>query len=394
MIILTSIFISFLSLSSSDCILDSSTAYISKEISLNDDLMKKYGDCHQVMENTTVTVSLRFAVKTFKFLHDNFILHSWAFLSWHDDHLTWNPEDYDGIHSVSVSIMTIWTPQIHLDNELEFETEILDPPILNCKVSYMGIVSCIPKVTHIIQCISVLNNWPYDTQTCTFNYTVKNNVKLSYPPSKAVSTVGAEYATGWIIVAYEYTHPDELIDTMSVVLTIERVAALLAAINVIPLVTVAVLCVTAIFIDVNKTLRVFMLCFSLACDFVFVQTINENIPRGGIGAPKVLNFLKASIFMTAITIVATFALRNLRKKTKPTPTWVNIVNDFLLKNSIKTFIGPIWDPELHEDDTIKKSLQDWNTFTYILNSVNIVTYIIIYFVLYLIYIPRPIPVIV
>ncbi|XP_041984073.1 acetylcholine receptor subunit beta-like [Aricia agestis] len=386
--------LSFIGLSSSECVLDSSTPHISKEASLHKHLIANYKISKQPTRMKNVSVNIRFLLKTFQFFNEEeeFLVHSWVFVSWHDDCLTWKPEEYDSIDNTLIKTMHIWTPQIAMDNELAFEYGIFYSPLQRCQVFHTGLVACVPRVTDIVTCNSVLDNWPYDIQTCNLIYTIKNNVSLSYPSSKPITMLGAEYGTGWTIVAYAYTHPENLKDKFTLSITVERTAALLAAINVSPAILIAVLGVGALFIDVRNTLRVYLLCFCLACNFTFVQIINENIPKGGVGSPKVLMFLRNSILMTAISVVVTFALKNLRKYTKPTPTWVIQINDFVTKDARKKFIWPKWEADCCEDESTKKIMEDWNTFSFVSNFFLLIAYLLCYFILFLIYIPNPTPV--
>lgn len=36
---------------------------------------------------------------------------------WQDDHLSWDPKDYDGVQEIHISSDDIWTPDISLYNK-------------------------------------------------------------------------------------------------------------------------------------------------------------------------------------------------------------------------------------------------------------------------------------
>ena len=84
-------------------------------------------------------------------------------MTWIDELLVWNPEDYYGIEDVVFKQQDIWYPDITTVSSTDLSRF---PDTGKVRVNYKGIVSLF--VSHRIEsvCIFNLRHWPFDKQTC------------------------------------------------------------------------------------------------------------------------------------------------------------------------------------------------------------------------------------
>ncbi|CAH0403579.1 unnamed protein product [Chilo suppressalis] len=108
-----------------------------------------------------------------------FTVNGWLHLTWSDDRLTWNPEDFNGINKTNYWSYVFWAPILELNNRIE--NEIYETFYGMCSLESTGSVTCNPRVNEEVRCVSSVQNWPYDTKKCKLDYgisSLQNNVGL------------------------------------------------------------------------------------------------------------------------------------------------------------------------------------------------------------------------
>lgn len=100
----------------------------------------------------------------------NFLCVSLVFSqTWTDDHLKWNPSEYNNIASITESSENFWQPDLALYNSDVASSHNEFCKTANCVISSTGIVSCIPPCTHDAKCVPNYTRFPFDTQNCTLH---------------------------------------------------------------------------------------------------------------------------------------------------------------------------------------------------------------------------------
>lgn len=89
--------------------------------------------------------------------------------TWTDDHLKWNPSEYNNIASITESSENFWQPDLALYNSDVASSHNEFCKTANCVISSTGIVSCIPPCTHDAKCVPNYTRFPFDTQNCTLH---------------------------------------------------------------------------------------------------------------------------------------------------------------------------------------------------------------------------------
>ncbi|KAH3730744.1 hypothetical protein DPMN_056737 [Dreissena polymorpha] len=102
-------------------------------------------DVDEVMQTLKVSASLR--------------------LSWRDEHLVWNPSDYDGIQTGVYPQNSVWKPDVSLKNSVD-DFKTLGDQTLNVIVTSDGIVTWEPYQIFTSRCNFDITYFPFDRQAC------------------------------------------------------------------------------------------------------------------------------------------------------------------------------------------------------------------------------------
>lgn len=90
------------------------------------------------------------------------ILHKWK-----DSRLKWDPEHYEGIHSINIPSEQIWTPTIYL-NGSRYDHELASCQPVKCIVVYDSGIACTFPCHQSVACKGNSRDWPFDEQNCSF----------------------------------------------------------------------------------------------------------------------------------------------------------------------------------------------------------------------------------
>lgn len=83
--------------------------------------------------------------------------------------VTWVPASYSGVEYMYVSASDIWTPTLTVLNPTSSGTTSITFDEL-AYINYEGTVQVITTVALATQCDMDLNSFPYDSQTCTIEF--------------------------------------------------------------------------------------------------------------------------------------------------------------------------------------------------------------------------------
>lgn len=398
------VFLCFINLTMcKDCVIDNRVKETSWEYKLLKDLLTDYSYSQMINPGNcteTLKVGVQFALQNFRFLSNEevFQMYGWVFLTWYDYRLKWNSSDYGGIDKLTVTGWNIWTPGFKLFNsadedDLGYFTYLV---FAGCHVHSNGLVQCIPRVTHQTGCSTKLADWPYDTQKCSLHFGEFRmpGPKLVYTfnGTKGVSMIGAEYGSGWTIVDYERKENPNSTVQLTLTFEVEREAAGLAAIIMVPAIIVCILNLTSLVLE--GTVRIGVIFFSILLHFSLIQEISETIPKQSWDTPLVLLHARSSLFLTIFVCMLTFFLSFLRKRVVPPPVKVTAIIEYMYNGYMKYIIlhrqeTGVERLEYSEDLNVhKKAMDEWSDFANIVNSVCLIVFTIVYFCLFVSYMPK------
>lgn len=386
------------------------------EAKLSQDLMCAYNsDFRPVKDHrNAVNVSVRLAIKyiTFDSLEETFTIHSWVAMTWKDELLTWVPSNYADIKEIQMESHKIWTPQMALFNA-DASLYPTDSFYTTCLVASDGTVSCVPHLAHSGICRTTLRRWPYDVQNCTlyFGSWMHTGEQINFTFYKNQPVVLDDYhnGPGWKLLNVAHDRlpgkykccPNSTYPMLKYTFELKREAAGPAAIVIVPSIVIVLLTLTSLLLDVKDNIRLILACFSLFGHFTFLTEIGYDIPKHSSDTPIILLFVRDSMIMTLVAILATLLLMSLRRKVVHAPTWVVSACRLVSSGPGRYVVFTEFDPSdvsdkkrLAEEGTTSSTIEeksrasdDWIQFANLLNSCIFIISVLIYLILIFSYIP-------
>nr|QQH14672.1 nicotinic acetylcholine receptor beta 6 subunit [Blattella germanica] len=288
---------------------------------------------------TTVTISMKLR----KLTHDPYIcsviIHCWMIWEWKDEHLHWNPSDYEGVNTLNIASDEIWVPeiaQLSLSSYWEVERRI---PYGTCEVGSTGIVRCTSDSVYYSICNAELTYWPYDSLNCSLllgawmqegeEITIQitdNNVDLH------------EYEADhhWILDSATVTRHLEKYEVNSTIpwiqysFFIRRHASLYEATVVLPGILFSILVLTTFWILPEGSNRINLCCVAVICHYLQLQYVGWTLGGEGEKCPLVVLFYRDSLLLNCLAIFFAIVSRTLVSTTAAVPAWVSKYTGWIL----------------------------------------------------------------
>ncbi|XP_071824754.1 acetylcholine receptor subunit beta-like isoform X2 [Apostichopus japonicus] len=100
---------------------------------------------------------------------------SWITLTWRDERLTWDPNEFEGSDNVVVYFDEIWTPSIVLTHAMVLDgMQVVAADRGTIKLYYDGSVDLGGPYVQTTQCQMIIYYFPFDTQTCLLSFSPEN----------------------------------------------------------------------------------------------------------------------------------------------------------------------------------------------------------------------------
>ncbi|KAJ8962670.1 hypothetical protein NQ318_001064 [Aromia moschata] len=359
------------------------------------------------------TVYFRVVMKFFSLdINTNTLsIEAWMPTYWKDEHLTWTPADYNNITRIHLQTDEIWTPDVSIYNRA---SEGGDPTILSftkCSVTSKGNVLCVPSVHVDALCVPNLSLYPFDTQRCDlrFGSWVHKGEELNLRLVKDVmSTVDMEPNGEWEIANWTAKRnpgiykccPNTTYPSVEIVFNLKRLSGAHAASVVIPTIVAIILTLTSLILSPLNKDRFVLCCVNVIAQFMHVQYMSWQVPLKGDQIPLLLLFARDSLLLAVFTIVFTLLIKSLMQRGVAAPPAVVMVVSGVTGNRVGQYIFSNEDSiraiELTKDDedtaailktNSSNSSEAWVVFGKILDFTLFVIYIIVYFALFMKFVP-------
>ena len=122
-------------------------------------------------------------------------------LSWTDEFLRWDPENFDNLSHMIIPQGDIWKPYISLENSV-LKMGALGNPTQTVKVDSNGTVEWRPVEVFVTTCSVDVSNFPFDTQDCgiIFHSDGYENEEMEIKSSgNSIELHEYEGTSGWVI---------------------------------------------------------------------------------------------------------------------------------------------------------------------------------------------------
>ncbi|XP_077959923.1 5-hydroxytryptamine receptor 3A [Gasterosteus aculeatus] len=96
-----------------------------------------------------------------------FIPYVWTVMRWHNEYISWNPNDFCGIKTVSLPVEILWKPDLTIEEMTEKDKA---PPSPYLKINDNGDVEVKNDQVLISTCRLHIYNFPFDIQSCNLSF--------------------------------------------------------------------------------------------------------------------------------------------------------------------------------------------------------------------------------
>nr|AKQ12749.1 nicotinic acetylcholine receptor beta 2 subunit [Chilo suppressalis] len=378
--------LSFIHFAHSSCVIDNTSDDRRWLKKLHKHLKNDYNNIMQPNRART-KVNFGFFLRYYNFDDEShtFTVNGWLHLTWSDDRLTWNPEDFNGINKTNYWSYVFWAPILELNNRIE--NEIYETFYGMCSLESTGSVTCNPRVNEEVRCVSSVQNWPYDTKKCKLDYgisSLQNNVGLMLflKPILAHTT-----KTEWILSQHSVIRNVSKKIQIRFLFNLKRNSSVLEVFVVFPSIILMLLTLATILLEASFK-RFLLTSFFMVSHFSFLSEINNDLPKYGDDVPTILLFYRSSLILNSILVVISIILIRLKERKAAPPVWVCFVNNLIFN----TFLGClVWRRWQDSQDMITKgsdNIEAWRKIANIFSISCFIVYVILYTVLTIVYIPR------
>ncbi|KAI4493718.1 PREDICTED: neuronal acetylcholine receptor subunit alpha-2-like [Polistes canadensis] len=300
-------------------------------------------------EVTNVTLELVPRFLEFNDWSSAMTLHSWMALNWKDEHLTWNPSNFDGITSLHISSDEIWVPDLSVYNSGDMSLEQNGVPSTKCLLINTGSVMCIPALSYVTKCITDFTFWPYDKHVCRIRFGSWSHTgeEINFHfDKKGYEMDGYVNNTEWSLKISSATKtvkkfdccPNDTFPVLIYTFLVERQSGLVHVTVVTPAITMVVLTLTVLWLDSRSTERIAMAAINFICHFLCLFDLHWQVPHNGENVPHILLFYRDSLALAAFALILTALLRKLQNMNMETPSWVSSTITFVLNNRAGRFL--------------------------------------------------------
>ena len=152
-------------------------------------------------DRTLIDMSLSIRSLDLDFQSGEFRTDGWMSLRWHDSRYEWNPDEYDGITSLTLPFSDVWAPEVILHNSIEEKFAFRQIGLVKNSGEFVYILSVHSKSG----CEPNYDNFPFGIQLCQlkFGSWINEHYKVEYriEPNATVALDDFFSPTGWKMVA-------------------------------------------------------------------------------------------------------------------------------------------------------------------------------------------------
>ncbi|XP_017779115.1 PREDICTED: neuronal acetylcholine receptor subunit alpha-5-like [Nicrophorus vespilloides] len=362
----------------------------------------------------TTKVSVRMVLKSFTYhSHESTLsVNSWLALVWNDEHLVWDPKDYDNLQTIHINRDSIWYPDLSIYNRADQSGDPSALTAVDCLLLHKGNVICIPPTRHEAICVPNLSKYPFDVQNCTLRFGSwvhsgeEIDFKLTDPP---VTTDDFVENPEWKLLKVNASKhsgifkccPNNSYPTLNYYFTIERHSGSLICMIVVPALGMIFMTLITLVMSPEEMERIALICSNVIFHLLYLQNISWQIPISGAQAPLILVFARDSLLLTIFTLLLTVIQRKLIRTTTQSPMWMSkmvaaIITSrpgqvfFIFDDNLKSVANRIGDEDganIIENSQTQGPNKDWLIFGRILDKICFISYCIIYLCMFIAFVP-------
>lgn len=340
-------------------------------------------------------------------------VNSWIPLSWRDEHLQWNPNEFSGIKQIHITDTDVWIPDLSIYNRADEDGDAKIMSDVSCILLNTGYLVCVPTARLEALCIPDLAKFPYDTQNCTIRLGswIHSGEELNLRfASPAFSLADMDQNGQWDVLAVETQRnsgkykccPNNTYPSLEYRFIIKRHAGIHTATIVIPALVLLIITLLSLWINPNSSDRLHICYVNLISQFLYLQYVSWMVPTHGATVPFLICYSRDSLLLCSFILVLTVILRNLITGSEVAPKWVSIVvsyitscrvgeivllNDYSIKGVAVMKGQDDADNIVNNQGNNNTECKDWAIFAKILDRMCFIVFSLIYIVMFLSYAP-------
>ncbi|XP_050396072.2 neuronal acetylcholine receptor subunit beta-3 [Patella vulgata] len=252
-------------------------------------------------------------------------------ISWTDELLRWNPDDYGGILEITVQQKEIWFPDLYAANSIrgyqKFGTDDL-----RLYVNHSGTVDWEPTFSLSTSCFVDVSLFPVDSQICSIIIlpwmTTNQEITIKNPKfdNSLFEAPNGDFAITHTNVTQAF-YPVYELTLSKFTLAMKRKSSLYLLNVVGPFVGISSLCIISFLIDSQSGERLSVSITVLLTLTVFLSVIDDLLPKTANSISYFVIYVALMIgmnFLCVLCNVATLCIHN-RSKETPIPTWLSVI---------------------------------------------------------------------
>lgn len=289
-----------------------------------------------VTDHTTTLLIKKFTidVRSFEFHENSGILdlYSWLTMSWKDEHLLWDPQNFNGIDRIIVNFGEIWIPDIYLDQS-KTGNLVTKASKIDCWVWRNGTVSCTIPILLEVLCIANYTNWPHDSQKCSLNFLTWSylaeqvdfdNDTLRFDVSEAHESMVWRVVRTEVIGRWtKYWDEDQTNVGIEFDIYIERSAEEPKVVYLIPTILLSTLNVVTMVIRMESRTRLVLASINITLQFLWNTQHTWYASYHTDSMPILFVYFQHSYLITMLVIVETVVLSTMKNFKVTLPQWAS-----------------------------------------------------------------------
>ncbi|KAI4504413.1 hypothetical protein M0802_000884 [Mischocyttarus mexicanus] len=332
-------------------------------------------------------------------------LHCWAIIMWNDDHLTWEPSQFNDVKFLHVISRELWTPDIMVHNSEGFEHEITFD---NCWLSNTGRVKCVFTTKFSVRCRKDYTWWPYDVQNCStqigsWSHSAEEidlhetgNIMNDFQKNLEWNVIQSEVTIYVEPFKFGMNMTSQIISYHFI---LRRYYNALRATYLLLIIILIIMTLTTLWLDPKSTERMILANLNFISHLLFLQIFHWEMLGIAAESAMLLELFDKSIALACFTLIMTSILRRLLELNTETPTWIAVRTSTIVKSKIgRILLISILDPkasaelEVKTEDTtnlvsFKKNEASWKHVVMLISWINFLCIFLTYIILISIYFP-------
>ena len=226
-------------------------------------------------------------------------------LTWTDDRMTWNPDHYNGITNVLVTVSDVWHPQLEVVESITYIQELGSASHKARLVNLGEIVWTIAIVLQVVCSVDV-TFFPFDTQTCTISLSSKPYITSEVRLLVTSSMVDTVHLTDNSMWELENTtvliHNRAAHSACDIVLKLKRRSEFYVIYIIIPLLILGILNSSVFIMPSSSGERHSVAVTMFLAFMLYMNVINSTVPQSSSPLAYIYYYILFLILHSSMTM--------------------------------------------------------------------------------------------